>query len=190
MPVIRYISDLHFDHANVIKFDNRPFETIEEMNAELIRRWNETVAKDDITYIIGDFCWYTADRWEELLKQLNGNKVIIRGNHDLKQPPAKIKRLVQDYTDYKEITDNYRHVILCHYPIPFYKGSYAPWTFMLCGHVHNTRENDFLQSLRKELISTCTAKGHNRGNIFNCWCGFYDYRPVTLDELIEYWKYH
>ena len=190
MSTIRYIADLHFDHANVIKFDNRPFSSIEEMNSELIRRWNETVKNNDTTYIIGDFCWGKADRWVELLQELNGNKVIIRGNHDLKQPPDKVKRLIQDYKDYKEITDKKRHVILCHYPIPFYKSSYNPETYMLCGHVHNTKESQYLQALRKELIASCTEKGDNRGQIFNCWCAYYDYRPMTLDELIAYWKVH
>ena len=99
MSQIRYIADLHFDHENVIKYDNRPFVSLKEMNSELIRRWNETVENEDTTYIIGDFCWGKADRWEELLPQLKGHKVIIKGNHDLKQPPAKVKRLIQDYTE-------------------------------------------------------------------------------------------
>lgn len=49
-----FTSDLHFGHANVIRFDNRPFATVEEMDAELIRRWNDKVAKGDLVYVLGD----------------------------------------------------------------------------------------------------------------------------------------
>lgn len=50
-----YISDLHFDHTNVIKFDNRPFKDVEEMNNTLINNWNSVVKKSDIVYVLGDF---------------------------------------------------------------------------------------------------------------------------------------
>ena len=72
-----YISDLHFDHKNVIKFDNRPFSDVEEMNQALINNWNSVVQNNDTVYILGDFCWGKADRWMEILKQLKGQKVLI-----------------------------------------------------------------------------------------------------------------
>ena len=56
----RYISDLHFGHANILKFDNRPFRNTEEMETSLIENWNNTVLAGDTTYILGDF----ADPWE------------------------------------------------------------------------------------------------------------------------------
>ena len=78
-----YIADTHFDHDAIISFDNRPFLFgAEEMNAALIKNWNGVVGKDDTVYILGDFCWSTADRWIEILKQLNGNKELILGNHE------------------------------------------------------------------------------------------------------------
>ncbi len=51
----RYISDLHFGHTNILKFDNRPFSNTEEMEASLIENWNNTVLAGDTTYILGDF---------------------------------------------------------------------------------------------------------------------------------------
>ena len=64
----RYISDLHFGHANILKFDNRPFRNTEEMETALIENWNSTVSAGDITYILGDFCWgkrkQGTDPWE------------------------------------------------------------------------------------------------------------------------------
>ena len=51
---IFFTSDLHFGHENVLRFDNRPFQTIEEMDEELIRRWNAKVGKGDLVYVLGD----------------------------------------------------------------------------------------------------------------------------------------
>ena len=49
-----YISDLHFGHKNILGFDNRPFVDIEQMNNELIRRWNSVVSDGDVVYVLGD----------------------------------------------------------------------------------------------------------------------------------------
>ena len=54
--MIYYIGDMHLGHENVIKYDNRPFATIEEMDATLIDNWNRVVTEEDHVYILGDFC--------------------------------------------------------------------------------------------------------------------------------------
>ena len=64
----RYISDLHLGNANVIKFDNRPFESLEEMHKTIITNWNRVVNQNDTVYILGDFCWETEAGWERYLK--------------------------------------------------------------------------------------------------------------------------
>ena len=76
-----FISDLHFSHANIINLANRPFKDVLEMNKTLIENWNNTVSKSDTVFILGDFCFGQASVWEKLLRQLNGNKVLILGNH-------------------------------------------------------------------------------------------------------------
>ena len=53
MNQVFFTADLHFGHENVIDFDNRPFESVEEMDAELMRRWNNKVEKSDIVYVLG-----------------------------------------------------------------------------------------------------------------------------------------
>ena len=88
----RYISDLHFGHANILKFDNRPFRNTEEMETALIENWNSTVFAGDTTYILGDFCWGKEPEWKRIVPLLNGNKVLIRGNHDLKEMSSSLKR--------------------------------------------------------------------------------------------------
>lgn len=188
MGKIFYTSDLHIGHANVIRFDNRPFKSVEEMDATLIKNWNETVSAEDTVYILGDFCWLTDTEWANILSKLNGSKVLIRGNHDIKNMSTNVKKHFQDVKDYKEISDNGRRVIMCHYPIPFYKKDYDANTYMLYGHLHVTIEEDFMQEF-KRIIKEKDTRGNsmNKCNFYNCWCGFYDYKPVTLDEIIARW---
>lgn len=184
--MIRYISDLHFGHANVIRFDGRPFKDITEMEDVLIQNWNGVTDRHDTVNILGDFCWGKEPEWKRILSLLNGNKVLIRGNHDLKEMSSGLKKMFQDVKDYKEITDEGRHVIMCHYPMLLYKASYNPDCYMLCGHVHTTRENDFLNRWRNELRRTRSERTHSCGNIINvgCMMPYMGYVPRTLDEII------
>lgn len=183
---ILYISDLHLGHANVIRFDGRPYQTVQEMDEDIIKRWNETVSDDDTVYILGDFCWGKEKEWLYYLKQMSGKKVLIRGNHDLVKMSAQLRRHFQDVKDYLEIKDNGRNVILCHYPMPFYKRSYFEGMYMLYGHVHVTREDVFLNEWKKTIRETRSDAGHARGQFYNVGCmkSYMDYRPRTLDEIL------
>ena len=183
-----YISDTHFRHDNIIKFDNRPFKDIVEMEETIISNWNKAVTKYDTTYILGDFCWSKDEKiWVEILSNINGQKVLIQGNHDLKNMSANLKSKFADIKPYKEITDKGKRVIMCHYPILLYKGSYNPNIIMLCGHVHNTRENDFLIKWRQELRNSKETMSDNCGNIYNvgCMMPYMNYTPRTLQEIVN-----
>ena len=90
-----FTSDLHFGHANVIEFDNRPFATVEEMDSELIRRWNEKVGKGDLIYVLGDMIWKTRNGdAKNLIRSLNGQIILIKGNHDRFLHNAKVKNML------------------------------------------------------------------------------------------------
>ena len=181
-----YISDYHFGHGNVIKFDQRPFRTVEEMDRVLINNWNRVVKPEDTVFILGDFCWDKEDRWIEILKQLKGNKQLIKGNHDLKSMSKQLRSMFQDVKDYKEITDEGRRVIMCHYPMPFYRADYNPDVYMLYGHVHVTIENDFMEHI-KEYIKANDKRGNSthKCNMYNVGCMCIGYTPRTLNEIIE-----
>lgn len=188
MGKIFYIADTHFSHANVIKFDKRPFTDVEIMDEMLIQNWNKTVTNEDTVYILGDFCWKSESRWIEILERLNGKKILIRGNHDLKNLD-KSKKYFRNIMDYGEIKDDGRTVIMCHCPIPFYKKDYDDDTYMLYGHLHTTIEEDFMQEFKKIIKEKDhRGKSRNRCNFYNCWLGFYGYKPATLDEIIERWN--
>ena len=128
----RFIADTHFGHSNIIKFDGRPFSDVKDMDESMIANWNAVVQPGDITYILGDFCWGIEKVWPELLKRLNGHKVLIRGNHDIKKMSWDTKHLFLDVQDLKEVKQNGKRVILSHYPLMFYRGAYSPDFIMLC----------------------------------------------------------
>lgn len=79
--MLYFSSDHHFDHKNIIKYCDRPFASIEEMNKTLITYWNETVTPEDEVYYLGDFSLSTKAA-ENYTKRLNGKKYLIPGNHD------------------------------------------------------------------------------------------------------------
>ena len=85
MSEVFFIADTHFGHKNIINFEAikpfRPFTSIEEHDAELIRRWNSVVGPKDIVWHLGDFCF--GERNLEIAAQLNGDKRLVMGNHDM-----------------------------------------------------------------------------------------------------------
>jgi len=81
-----FTSDQHFNHANCIEFSQRPFAHIEDMNESLIKNWNSYVCPQDTVFVVGDFAFKKSDReihqLQNIIKRLNGRKVLIMGNHD------------------------------------------------------------------------------------------------------------
>lgn len=184
-----YISDLHLWHDNVIRFDKRPFADTNEMWQTIKANWNSVVGKDDTVYILGDFIWKRdPQQWQSLVPQLRGKKVLIKGNHDPKQFDRETRALFIDIADYMEITDNGRHVIMCHYPILAFKGDYNPECYMLYGHVHNTREAAYTQEFRNIIRRRYTGeRGEPLGQIIHVGCmePYMSYTPRTLNQIIE-----
>jgi|SRR5882672_8252093 len=77
-----FTSDTHFGHKNILEYEkeHRQFETVEEMNEQLISNWNSTVKKNDIIYHLGDFAFGAENI--SIAGRLNGNKRLVMGNHD------------------------------------------------------------------------------------------------------------
>lgn len=194
-----YISDLHFYHDNMNHcMDMRGFSGYEEMNAYMIRQWNDHVTRKDEIYILGDFAISRGKAANEILWQLNGKKYLIEGNHDrFLEDKAFDRSLFEWIRPYAEIMDAKRRLILSHYPVFCYKGQYrttsdgAPTTYMLYGHVHNTHDeqlvNEFIRITRDTTVtSRYKPEGHPIPcNMINCFCMFSDYIPLTLDEWIR-----
>lgn len=77
-----FIGDTHFFHENIIEYEGRPFETVEEMNRQLIKNWNKVITGADRVFLLGDFSFGSKDMQQEIAEQLKGYKILITGNHD------------------------------------------------------------------------------------------------------------
>lgn len=189
--MIFFSSDHHFYHQNIIRFCNRPFATIEEMNEKLINAWNEIVDPEDEVYYIGDFSM--AFRPVELYtKRLNGSKFLIPGNHDFCHSVHKKSRnkenqdkWIAKYVENGWIVlpeefkfDSIPALNLCHLPYgtldhknlenaPRYldKRPKDDGQWLLCGHVHNSWKM--------------------KGKMVNVGVDVWDYKPVSLDQILD-----
>lgn len=94
-----FTSDQHFFHHNIITYCNRPFGSVDHMNMELIRRYNAKVMPEDTVFHLGDFSM-SFKCVEEIVKQLNGTKILIYGNHDACSPLFKHRGKVPE-RDYR-----------------------------------------------------------------------------------------
>ena len=155
--MIFFTSDHHFSHANIIRYCNRPFASTEEMNQELISRWNQTVSPDDTVYYLGDFS-LSVDVVGSITQLLNGRKFLIMGNHDLCHPVHKKRALLAGElylrAGFESIELESRieiagqSVLLHHLPYltpsapDKYSGKYDKFRpidngqWLLCGHIH------------------------------------------------------
>lgn len=173
-----YIADTHFGHSNIIRFDNRPFSNINEMDEILIKNWNKVVSDGDIVYILGDFSWYKEPETLDILKSLNGNKFLIRGNHDRISP--KILKQFVKVCDYLEVNDKGRRVIISHYPMMSWNGQFRD-SVHLYGHVHNTKQWEVCEKCKQEsLRNEIPTQMYNVG----CMMPYMDFTPRTLDEIL------
>ena len=174
-----YISDCHFGHKNIVAYDHRPFFSVDEMDAEMIRNWQSVVSDNDTVYILGDFCWNNATRWNEILDQLPGYKVAILGNHD--QVLVRNKELQKRFvhvTSYMEIRDGKHDIVLCHFPIPIYKNLHYGW-YHFYGHVHETVDYE----MTKKFLAEVSAKYEVPIRAYNVCATLLGYTPRTFDEL-------
>ena len=131
-------SDLHFGHANMMKFNpnTRQFNDADHMNAMLIQEWNAAVGVDDLTYILGDFAFLRADKATAIARSLNGRKILIEGNHDHKLLEDKhFRECFDEVHKYHEINVNGTKVCMFHYPVAEWNQCHRG-AVMFHGHVH------------------------------------------------------
>lgn len=128
-----FTSDTHFGHENIIKYCNRPFSNVHEMNESIISRWNEKVNNNDVIYHLGDFAFGDGSKRPDLiLKRLNGKKILISGNHDSKRT---LEAGWDGVFQLLEIAVNGQVITLCHYSMNVWHHSYRG-NWHLYGHSH------------------------------------------------------
>lgn len=135
-PNVFVTADQHFCHTNIIKLSNRPFASVEEMNAIMIKNWNEVVTKHDQVYILGDLFWGNdIDKFKSILRQLNGNKFLIVGNHDRPKVISKLSENFGWIKNYYELRHKRQKFVMFHYPIVYWNSMYKE-AIHLHGHSH------------------------------------------------------
>lgn len=174
-----FTSDLHLGHKNIISYDNRPFTNVKDMNSTLITNWNNTVSTEDTVYILGDFSWMSIKDTLLLLKQLNGQKHLIKGNHDRVQN-KELQGCFVSITDYKELKIEEHFLVLCHYPMPFFNRHHHG-AIHLYGHVHNSQEWHITENIKTQLNQLGIPC-----RMFNVGCMLWGYNPVTLEEILKF----
>ena len=168
MPNVFFTSDTHFGHVNICNFTNydgspvRPWDSVEEMDEEMVKRWNDTVGPKDKVYHLGDVVINRKSL--QILDRLNGDKVLIKGNHDIF--PLK------DYVKYFRDIRAY-HVmngcILSH--IPVHKGSIARFGTNIHGHTHGNRVLDAEGNIDTDYFCVCVEQT--------------DYTPIAFEDVLK-----
>lgn len=170
-----FTSDTHFFHANIIKYANRPFGSVEEMNKELIRRWNETVPENGVVYHLGDFSFGWSKEWWSIIPKLNGKIHLILGNHDMDHIGEPYMDLFASVNEQVTLNVNGQMIILNHNPFLCFGGAYKD-TWQLFGHVHsgpNSLGNGKDESRLKYLFPTQYDVGVDNN----------DYRPISYAQV-------
>lgn len=181
MGAVRFISDLHFGHKNILAFDNRPFKTIEEHDQAIIDNW-KVVNPDDDVWILGDISWHSAEKTAEILRRLGGRKHICVGNHDRNLLKNKIVReQFVEICDYKEMVVGTNGIVTCHYPVPCFNKHFYGWLHFY-GHVHNSFEWNMMERVRYEMESLYDKKC-NMINV-GCMMPYMNFTPKTAEEIL------
>ncbi len=141
MQNIFFTSDHHFGHTNIIKFCDRPFDTVEEMNEVMIKNWNSKIKQGDNVYHLGDFALTKKKEvLSDIIDQLNGNIFLISGNHEgaAKSLPNKFQ-WIKDYYELKvkdeDAAGGVQRIILFHYAMRVWRHDYRG-SWQLYGHSH------------------------------------------------------
>jgi len=124
-------SDEHYHHANSIRYDRRPFSSVDEMNREMVRRHNEVVGDDDLVIHAGDFSMAGRQQAQNIISRLKGTHWFLEGSHDkwnkAQKPPQRLELAIEG-----------QWVIVDHYCMFTWPKSHYN-SCLLFGHSHNDR---------------------------------------------------
>lgn len=159
-------SDLHLGHANIIKYCNRPFKDVYDMNRTLVYNWNSTIRKDDIVYFLGDLSYDRNSYTDSWLRKLNGKITFIKGNHDESNSIELLDHMIIEFNGFK--------FYLTHNPtnVP---SSWNGW--VIHGHVHN---NSHDYDMRKKYPYINYDK-----KTVNVSVELTKYKPLKLSTIVK-----
>lgn len=170
MSKIWITSDQHFSHpkGRIIEYCNRPYKNVDEMDEDMISRWNSVVSDEDEVYHLGDFCLAPLERQQSVFQALKGHKRLVLGNHDGSQ--SRMERVGFEFVA-KAMDLHYRDRFIYMVHNPDHYSNILRWhhDMVLYGHCHD-----------KTPDKCAKMKGW-----VNCCVENFDYTPVLLDTLIE-----
>lgn len=166
---IFFTSDTHFGHKNVIQYSGRPFQDVDEMNEEIVKRWNEVVKPEDVVYHLGDVCLGVKgigkiEYCKQIVPRLNGHKRLILGNHDcLTNMYRYVDAGFEKVYDKPIMFDNF--FILSHEPLEFVPDGWVN----IYGHVHGDPR---FRTFSENGICACVER--------------HDYRPISMNDIKKF----
>ena len=171
--MIYLISDTHFNHKNIITYENRPFSSISEMNDEMIKRWNAVVKPEDTVIHLGDVGLGNESTLKGIVPQLNGHKILIKGNHDTKSKNFYLECGFEEVVSTKlEVIDGVR-IYFSHRP-ESRPGDGSEYDIHLYGHVHTLGCHDLYPTIARNGACLCVER--------------WNYTPVQLSKVLDMCK--
>ena len=163
------ISDPHLSHKNVLKYSHRPFSSIEEHDETIIENWNEVIRPNDIVIIDGDFSFASVNKTKVYLSRLNGNKIMVVGDHD--KQIWQCRECFKEITKYHTLTYKDKFICIFHWCIRAWQRSHYN-SYHLFGHSHETLP-PIGKSWDVGVDTECPEIGHKN---------FY---PYNMDEILQ-----
>lgn len=167
-----WTSDTHFGHANIIKYCDRPFKDVDEMNCKLIENMNSRVKPEDTVFFLGDFCFKNSKGGKEgegliysansYIEQLQGNWVFVKGNHDRNN---SLKTCIE------KVYIKFGGRRMCMIHNPFHADPQVE--INLCGHVHEKWK---------------FRKLNENSDLINVGVDVWNFFPISFDEIMK--EYH
>lgn len=164
-----WTSDTHFNHGNIIKYCNRPFKDVGEMNSTMIHNVNAIVKPEDTVFFLGDFCFRNTpggkegeglpEKAEVFIKQLNGHWIFVKGNHDRNN---SLKTIIE------KVWIRYGGYRICMVHNPIHADPTCKLNFV--GHIHEKWKFKRL---------------NNRCDLINVGVDQWDFRPITFETIMK-----
>ena len=181
MPAVFLVSDTHFGHNGVCHFMRsdgetklRPWDTAAEMDEEMVRRWNDRVRPNDKVYHLGDVV--INRKALGIMRRLNGDKVLIRGNHDIFRDD-EYREHFRELRAYHVLNG----MILSH--IPLHEASLGRFGVNIHGHLHSNR---VVKPRGIDARTGATLYSDEIDTRYHCVCVEQtDFAPILFEDVVK-----
>lgn len=175
---IFFTSDQHHYHKNIIRYCQRPFNNLDEMTEELIKRWNEVVPEDGIVFNLGDFIFGGSKVMRDIVGRLNGKQYFIYGNHDYGVSTDVLDELFEWHGKSAKIMIGHHKIYLQHFPYLCFDGAWngEKATWQLYGHCHSKKGS---MGIDVQRLANCFPTQYDVGVDNN------NYYPVSFENVKE-----